>query len=66
MIFDPQFEDMNVLNEFVPQSNAYFVSSCRPKLDVLNDEGFKQNLINQEHLILENLCEIEALERAHY
>lgn len=51
--------------DFGPKSNVYFISSRRPKLDVLNDETFQTNLNNQEDEImneLEALCNLEGLE----
>lgn len=38
---------------FKPHSNIYFVSSRRPKLDIMKDETFKKNLECQQPQILE-------------
>lgn len=45
-----------------PQSNIYFVSSRRPKLDILKDESFQRNLAAQESDILNELGELESLD----
>lgn len=43
------------------QSNVYFVSSRRPKLDIINDENFQRNLSNQTAEILEEFGQPEDL-----
>lgn len=45
-----------------PQSNVYFISSRRPKLDILSDETFQYNLATQEEEISEELHELDGLE----
>lgn len=44
-----------------PQSNIYFVSSRRPKLDVMNDEVFQQNLAQHSGQILDEIGALEDL-----
>lgn len=61
--FDPETTD------FSPQSNVYFISSRRPKLDVMNDEVFQRNLENQQDEIsmeLGQMYELEGFERNHH
>lgn len=50
--FDPFDGQEDVLT---PQSNVYFVSSRRPKLDILNDECFQHNLAENHDQILNEL-----------
>lgn len=63
MSFDPTGTQL-----LAPQSNVYFISSRRPKLDIMNDETFKRNLDDQYDQILEEygeteaFCEVEGLE----
>lgn len=45
-----------------PQSNIYFISSRRPKLNILDDEVFQYNLIAQKDDILEEYDELNSLE----
>lgn len=51
-----------------PQSNVYFISSRRPKLDILSDETFQKNLAEQENDlaeefgVLESIDDVEGLE----
>lgn len=56
--------DLHQMDTFSPESDIYFISSRRPKLDILNDEVFKQNLQLQGDLIQDEmeLNEIEGIE----
>lgn len=59
-------EEVN--SSFTPQSNVYFISSRRPKLDIINDESFRRNLALQQSQIqdefdeLENLADLDGVE----
>lgn len=59
----PESSNCIVLDEnhssFSLHSNVYFISSRRPKLDILNDESFVRNLMCQEEQILNELEELE-------
>lgn len=47
-------------------TNIYLVSSRRPYLDIQNEENFKDQLITQENLVLNDLIEIDEVEKSHY
>lgn len=48
------------MNSLTPQSNIYFVSSRRPKIDIMADEIFQVNLAQQSKRILDELEDIEG------
>lgn len=55
--------------DFGPESNVYFISSRRPKLNILNDEQFQRNLGNQEEDIMneiEELCDLDGLKSSSH
>lgn len=55
--------DINDINsEFVPESNIYFISSRRPKFNIMEDEKFLSNLALQRKQILEEFKQLEKLE----
>lgn len=56
--FDGEIGQMGTLTA---QSDIYFVSSRRPKLDIMNDEIFQENLAQQTDRILEQVGELENL-----
>lgn len=56
--FDAFDGQMDILT---PQSNVYFGSSRRPKLDILRNEVFQTNLANQYDQILDEIGELEDI-----
>lgn len=56
-VIDSQLDSQ--FSEFTSQSNIYFISSRRPKLDILKDENFQRNFASQHDRILEELGELE-------
>lgn len=69
-ISPPKWSNCMILDskstDFGPQSNVYFISSRRSKLDVLKDDQFQTNLRNQEDEIVEDLCHLESLESSSH
>lgn len=61
----PESSNCLVLDEnkssFSLHSNVYFISSRRPKLDIMNGENFIQNIKSQEEQILDELEELEDI-----
>lgn len=54
-------EDRDYHSSFSLHSNVYFISSRRPKLDILKDEGFRENLALQHDQIQNEFHQLEDL-----
>lgn len=55
-VFDSQ------VTTFAPQSNIYFISSRRPKLNIIDDEIFQYNLLTQKDDILAEVDDLNSLQ----